>query len=203
MDDPHQVVQQLALLTRANMTHGGFIQQAFHAPKQPRRPMQGNEFRVKPAHVYPMREVSTIVAFKREEQLTFFERFEPFRTKHIAEPTRNLSVVARARTHVSQLVLSKPFTGTSRTLTLPHALLHLAFTLLRQRQSVAILAAIYLSSASANTSNGTGTGTIDATRRPFTHANLGWCPGEPKPKLDLTLLPPARASANGTSAPHR
>jgi hypothetical protein len=33
MDDLHQVVQQLALLMRANMTHGGFIQQAFHTPK--------------------------------------------------------------------------------------------------------------------------------------------------------------------------
>ena len=52
MDDPHQVVQQLALLARANMTHRRFIQQAFHAPKQPRRPMQGNKFRVEPAHVY-------------------------------------------------------------------------------------------------------------------------------------------------------
>src|SRR6266850_2658442 len=39
-------------LACAKRTRGGFIQQAFNAPKQARRPFEGNEIRVEPAHIY-------------------------------------------------------------------------------------------------------------------------------------------------------
>jgi len=53
MDNPHEVVQQFALLayTEVTVMRGSVIQKPFHAPKQSRRTFEGNEIRVKPAHV--------------------------------------------------------------------------------------------------------------------------------------------------------
>src|ERR1700761_4167874 len=107
-----------------------------------------------------------------------------------------IAVVAAPRARVAQLMLRKPFTRPPHALTLPHALLHLALALHFLRLSVVVLAAFCFPNANASSTTCPGTSTINPTWRPFMHADLGGCPGEPEPKLDRTLFPLTRASAS-------
>jgi hypothetical protein len=132
--------------------------------------------------------------------LTFFERFEPIRAKHLAEPSGDLPVLTRPglRARIPKLVLCEPFARAPLTVALPYALLHVTLTTQRTRLRVAIVAATAVPSSSSRTSH-SGPGVIDATRRPLPHADFRRCPREAESKLDLTLFPPARARRD---APH-
>jgi len=199
-DDPHQVVQQLMLLARANRTYGGFIQQAFHAPKQPRRPFEGNKISVVPAHVCQAeKSIKKARRESRTRMLTFFECFKPIRAKQFAEPSGDLPVLTRPRTRISKLVLCEPFARAPLTLALPHALFHLTLMAQRTRLHVAIVVPAIGIPSSSSSSSPSGPGVIDVTRRPLSHADFRRCPREAESKLDLTLFPPARARRD---APH-
>ena len=131
---------------------------------------------------------------------TFFERFEPIRAKHFAEPSSDLPILTRPRPRacIPKLVLCKPFARAPLAVALPHTLLHLTLTTQRTGLCVAIVAASAVPSSSGHTSY-SSPGVVDATRRPLPHADFRRCPREAESKLDLTLFPPARARRD---APH-